>query len=223
MNKRRSKSMMKLKKRICRITVISVVVGTISLIYYQNFMMDMVDQYIDQKYDLIASKKNLTAGNTTHTVEKMPKGMHNMTMGTSKKTVEFEPKSPAAPFGYKDQEQDWDTEGEQWNAIGFMVSANYSELHRGHHGHHGEFQHHHPMHHEGNFSHHKEDHDMKHREEQKEGNWKKKRDPYKEWLDKLPCMDKEVARSQANAFWKCVIGGIAIWTTIIYAIQQGFQ
>lgn len=47
MNKRRSKKMAHLKKKICRITVVSFVVGLLSLIYYSNFQMDMVDQYLD--------------------------------------------------------------------------------------------------------------------------------------------------------------------------------
>lgn len=37
MNKRRSKNMDRLKRKICRITVISIVVGFFGLIYYQNF------------------------------------------------------------------------------------------------------------------------------------------------------------------------------------------
>lgn len=63
---------------------------------------------------------------------------------------------------------------------------------------------------------------MKHREAHKD-NWKKRRDPYKEWLDKLPYMDKEVARAQAQNFWNMIICTIGFWVSVIYAIQQGFQ
>lgn len=64
---------------------------------------------------------------------------------------------------------------------------------------------------------------MKHRKEQKEGNWKKKTDPYKEWLDKLPSMDKEVARTQAQGYWHCIIAGIGVFSTLIYCLTQGIQ
>lgn len=102
----------------------------------------------------------------------------------------------------------------------YIANANSTEF-WGHH-HHGE--HHKGGHHHGSsmgkHSHH--DSDKEHRASHKD-NWKKKRDPYKEWLNKLPYMHKNQARIQAEGFWNMIIGAIALWATIIYMIQQGFQ
>lgn len=47
MNKRRSKSMVSLKKKICRITAITFVVGFLYMVYIGNLSMDILDQWIE--------------------------------------------------------------------------------------------------------------------------------------------------------------------------------
>lgn len=120
----------------------------------------------------------------------------------------------------------------EFNGTPFVVNeANITDLwghhgYMGHHGgHHGPPQGEHSMQHHGppNGEHpmHHNQHDQEHRQSHKD-DWKKKRDPYKEWLDKLPYMSKDVARGQAYNFWNMIICGIGFWCFLFYAIQQGF-
>lgn len=58
MNKRRSKYMKMLKKKLLKIICLMSLVGFLSFMYAKNFQFDMVDQYIDQKYDFINAHRN---------------------------------------------------------------------------------------------------------------------------------------------------------------------
>lgn len=53
MNKRRSKKMHHLKRKIFKITAINFVVGFIAIAYSKNFINSMIDQLVDQKYEYI--------------------------------------------------------------------------------------------------------------------------------------------------------------------------
>lgn len=77
MNKRRTKIMACLKKRIWRITFATVIVCFLSIVYYNNFQMKIIDQWLDQKYDYI--QKNNNTENATYSVEKMQKELRNQT------------------------------------------------------------------------------------------------------------------------------------------------
>lgn len=52
-DKRRSKIMKFLKKKILKITLASVILGIVTLAYVNCFTNELVDQWIDQKYDYI--------------------------------------------------------------------------------------------------------------------------------------------------------------------------
>lgn len=78
MDKRRSKKMGKLTKKIFKITVATFVIAIMYMVYCQNIMMDIVDQWIDQKYDYI--QMNNGTENTTYSVDKMRKEIYNITV-----------------------------------------------------------------------------------------------------------------------------------------------
>jgi uncharacterized protein YxeA len=66
-----------LKKKICKITAMMCFIGFIGIIYFKNFMHNIVDQYLDQKYDYI--QLNNATENATYSVEKMRKELYNET------------------------------------------------------------------------------------------------------------------------------------------------
>jgi hypothetical protein len=65
MDKRRSKIMARLKRKIWKITFAMSVVMFMSIVYYSNFQGEMIDQYIDQKYEYIALNNNTDLNNQT--------------------------------------------------------------------------------------------------------------------------------------------------------------
>ena len=77
MNKRHSKKMHHLKRKIFKITVINFVVGFIAIVYSKNPINGMIDQFVDQKYEYIF--QNNATENSTYSVNKMRKELYNET------------------------------------------------------------------------------------------------------------------------------------------------
>ena len=98
--------MAKLKKKILKITGISIALGILYAVYCDNIFMDVVDQWVDQKYDYI--QKNNATENTTYSVEKMRKEIYNITRQPLENDYpqddEFEPRDQESEFEPRDDE-----------------------------------------------------------------------------------------------------------------------
>jgi hypothetical protein len=111
---------------------------------------------------------------------------------------------------------EWD--GPSWDAS----SANATELFHHHGGHHGPPGPGHRQRDDSDDSEY-EGREGHHQKSSKRHSWKQRRNPYKDWLDRLPFMDKEVARAQAKSFWNGITFVAMIFGAISFAIWQGIQ
>lgn len=75
MDKRRSKKMAHLKRKLWKIIAITAFVSFIGVLAYKNFQDGMTDDWLDQKYDYIRAHNN-TDGKA-YSVEKMQKELYN--------------------------------------------------------------------------------------------------------------------------------------------------
>lgn len=69
MNDRKSKKMMHLKKKIYKITCMTTFIGMLAIMYAKNFQDEMIDDWMDQKYEYIAVYNNSVNG--TYSVDAM--------------------------------------------------------------------------------------------------------------------------------------------------------
>lgn len=76
MDKRHSKRMAKLKKKLLKIVGATAFVMFLSVVYYKSFQDNLTDQWIDQKYDYIEQNNN-TEGKA-YSVEKMQSEIYNV-------------------------------------------------------------------------------------------------------------------------------------------------
>lgn len=95
MNIRRSKIMELLKKKIWKITGLMCGMILITTIYYSNFQGEIIDQYIDQKYEYIA--QNNQTENKSYSVEKMRNELYNETWDLPQKPDDMDEDSEPLP------------------------------------------------------------------------------------------------------------------------------
>lgn len=216
MNIRRSKKMQHLKKKICKITLLMVLVGFIAIVYTKNFMHGMVDQYLDQKYDFI-QHQNAT-DNSTNSVENVKKQLYNQT--TNHEDANSERRGDDAHFDISDKNlKDWRDEPSPYRFGSpsdfddndfdgnFYDQEGMTQLFLNHHG--GKHGKHH-------FNGNGYDETKSHKHGKRMA--KPEVDPYKKWLDSLHKMSKEDAKIVAKQFWNQIILFSAIWGTIGFAV-----
>lgn len=71
MTERKSKKMLQLKNKIRKLTCFTFLVGFLAICFYKNFQDELIDSWIDQKYEYIAMYNNSMNG--TYSVEDMKK------------------------------------------------------------------------------------------------------------------------------------------------------
>lgn len=118
MNDRKSKKMMHLKKRIYKITCMTSFIGLLAIMYAKNFQDEMIDDWMDQKFEYIAMYNNSVNG--TYSVDAMRTKMAHTQNPVDKKEENpvdipdfFKPQHHEAP-PKDDQDTDFDPEQVNW-------------------------------------------------------------------------------------------------------------
>lgn len=103
MNERKSKKMVALKKKIYKVTLITSIVAFFSIIYCKNVQDELIEQWMDQKYEYIQNNSNV---NETYNVDQMQEKafnkLHNKTFdmprekeeGPKPRHIDFRPHPP---------------------------------------------------------------------------------------------------------------------------------
>lgn len=78
MNKRHSKRMAHLKKKLWKITGLLAVVSLFGFLYYKGFQDNLTTQWLDQKYEYVR-EHNMTDDGTPYSVDKMQRQVYNST------------------------------------------------------------------------------------------------------------------------------------------------